>query len=400
MKIAIFGGTFDPFTKAHEAIVNKVLDEKLVDEVIIAPTITNWYRDKNDVWLNDQQRRELCYAASDWIELQRDKRREATKDYSITGRVVVWHRDLDRKMSMPEGPIRDTAVKSWHFIDTLMDIITDRLFDKEDELYVIVGADQLKFFKQWHRWEDILKLAKLIVVNGRNGEFVESDIPHIDIQISQELSGVSATEIRKDYRTKPNGFKEYLKLFKEPPAEQLIYKSPIFNVVLKPDPDEKIGFCPVGINSPEWACILAEKDKQFLMVKQMRYGLMKEFTEFPCGMVEKMENPIYAAKRELCEETGIHLTKGVADLVYLGKYAANPAFMSNYMHYFYVNLDTAEWVQEEQHLDEHEKLELHWKPRKDLLKNRFAWFDGSSVFFAGAVLKMIQKGIARCEEFS
>ncbi len=46
MKLAIFGGTFDPFTKAHEAIVNTVLDEKIADEVIIAPTVTNWYRDK------------------------------------------------------------------------------------------------------------------------------------------------------------------------------------------------------------------------------------------------------------------------------------------------------------------------------------------------------------------
>ena len=55
---------------------------------------------------------------------------------------------------------------------------------------------------------------------------------------------------------------------------------------------------------------------------------------------------------------------------------------------------------EEQHLDEHEKLEVCWKPKKDVLKNRFAWFDASSVFFAGAMLKMIQKGFVRYEEFS
>ena len=46
------------------------------------------------------------------------------------------------------------------------------------------------------------------------------------------------------------------------------------------------------------------------------------------------------------------------------------------------------------------KRELLWKPKKDVLKNKFSWFDGSSVFFAGAVLKMIQKGFVRYEEFS
>ena len=44
MKIGVFGGTFDPFTSAHYEIVNKVLSDKLVDKVIVIPTIVNYYR--------------------------------------------------------------------------------------------------------------------------------------------------------------------------------------------------------------------------------------------------------------------------------------------------------------------------------------------------------------------
>ena len=400
MKYAIFGGTFDPFTKAHEAIVNKLLDKQLVTDVIIAPSITNWYRDKS-VWLDDEQRLDLCFTASEFICGKRTEKFHSTKNPTYyTGNVIVWWRDIRKKLSIPKGQMRDEFCNSWHFINTLFDFRAYYSIEADDTVYVVIGSDQLKFFKQWHRWEDILKLAKLIVVNGRNGEYVDSDIKHIDITIDEEFKDFSASAIRAEYSNKPDGFKQYIKLFKDPPKETVLCKTPIFTLVRKPDPDGDIGFEPVGINSPDWATVIAEKDGKFLMVKQLRYGLMKEFEEFPCGMVEKTENPLYAAKRELLEETGIHLTKGVTDLVYLGKYAANPAFMSNYMHYFYVNLDTSEWVQEEQHLDEHEKLELFWKPKKDLLKNRFAWFDANSVFFAGAMLKMIQKGFVRYEEFS
>ena len=400
MKCAIFGGTFDPFTKAHEAIVNKLLDEQLVTDVIIAPSITNWYRDKS-VWLDDEQRLDLCNTVAEFIYTKRSEKRCAAKDPNYrVGHVGVWWRDIHKKLSIPEGQMRDEFCKSWHFIDTLLDFRYDYNIEPNDTVYVVIGSDQLMFFKQWHRWEDILKLAKLVVVNGRAGEHVDSDIEHIDIAIAEEFKDFSATAIRAEYRNKSDGYKQYAKLFRDPPKETVLCRTPIFTLVRKPDPDGDIGFEPVGINSPDWVTVIAEKDGKFLMVKQLRYGLMKEFEEFPCGMVEKTENPIYAAKRELLEETGIHLTKGVTDLVYLGKYAANPAFMSNYMHYFYVNLDTSEWVQEEQHLDEHEKLEVFWKPKKDVLKNRFAWFDASSVFFAGAMLKMIQKGFVRYEEFS
>lgn len=210
-RFAIFGGTFDPFTPAHEAIAKKViLDARLADTFFIAPTITNWYRNKNDLWLNDEQRVELCKLAAKKISL-----------VCPLSAVKCWAFDVYRKYSFPEGQIRDDFVKSWHYIDTLCDLrssynasgLTDWFKTSDNKWYTVIGADQLKFFKNWHRWEDILKLSTLVVVNGRNGETVESDIPHIDIQIDQSFENVSATKIRNEFRGKENGFEEYKKMF-------------------------------------------------------------------------------------------------------------------------------------------------------------------------------------------
>ena len=211
-KIAIFGGSFDPFTIAHKAIVKQLFDYVDVDEVVISPTVTNWYRNKDDVWLNDTQRIDTIYRAIDDM-------------LSNFHNINLNTYDLQLKYSFDKDEDRETFVKNWHFYDTLVDIRAKygparRIFDgckhEETEFYVVIGADQLEFFKNWYRWEDILKLSKLIVVNNRNGKHIESDIPHIDIEIDKEFWNVSATEIRAKYKTMKDGYEKYLKTFDPP----------------------------------------------------------------------------------------------------------------------------------------------------------------------------------------
>lgn len=56
---------------------------------------------------------------------------------------------------------------------------------------------------------------------------------------------------------------------------------------------------------PGGVVILALKDaKTILLVKQFRYPLKQTVLELPAGKLELNENPDYAAKRELEEETG------------------------------------------------------------------------------------------------
>ena len=386
-KIAIFGGTFDPFHVGHKAIVKQLFDYVGVKEVIISPTVTNWYRNKDDIWLTDNQRINVIY--------------KATNDLSQVHTIGVNTYDLQLKYSFDKVEDQEEFVKNWHFYDTLVDLRARygtalcTLYNdepEETEFYVVIGADQLEFFKNWYRWEDILKLSKLIVVNNRNGKHVESDIPHIDIEIDKEFWNVSATEIRAKYKAMKDGYEKYLRTFDPPQVEKLIKRTPIFDLVSKPAPyEDKPEFRPVGINAPDWVTVIVEKEGQYCCVKQLRYGLMKECEEFIAGQVDEGEQALYAAKRELLEETGIHLTKGVSELQYLGNLAANPAFMNNHMHYFYVNLDTASWVQEKQDLDENEKLEVYWKDKNTVIEDYLK--EHTSVFMAGGLWLMNKKGI-------
>ncbi|MCH5234719.1 MAG: NUDIX hydrolase [Muribaculaceae bacterium] len=56
---------------------------------------------------------------------------------------------------------------------------------------------------------------------------------------------------------------------------------------------------------PDWVNVLAiTKDGKFLMIEQYRHGLQDVFVELVAGVIEKGEEPLNAAKRELLEETG------------------------------------------------------------------------------------------------
>jgi 8-oxo-dGTP pyrophosphatase MutT (NUDIX family) len=194
----------------------------------------------------------------------------------------------------------------------------------------------------------------LIVVNGRDGEDIQLDIPKIDLKIDPKYLSISSTKIREQYKNKDRPIEQYLgDMLSNGVAESIQYTTPIFELVKKTV--YGLDFRPVGINSKDWVSTVVEWNGKYKMVKQLRYGLMTEQTEFPCGMIENGERPIDAAIRELREETGIELCNE-SQIVYLGKYAANPAFMNNFMHYYYVNLDTAEFCQVETEFDEHEDL--------------------------------------------
>lgn len=81
----------------------------------------------------------------------------------------------------------------------------------------------------------------------------------------------------------------------------------------------------------DWVHIIAfNENNEILVTEQYRPGIKKMSLEFPCGSMEKDEDPKEAAIRELKEETGYSFS-----LVYeIGSPATNPATHTNYIHVF------------------------------------------------------------------
>ena len=58
MRVAIFGGSFDPIHRAHMEIIKRLIYELKMDKVIIVPTNVTYYK-KNNQMLTFNERLEL-----------------------------------------------------------------------------------------------------------------------------------------------------------------------------------------------------------------------------------------------------------------------------------------------------------------------------------------------------
>ncbi len=165
-KVGILGGSFNPIHLGHLIVANWVVEEFSLDKIIFIP----------------------CFIQP----------LKSCKDFAESN-----HRLEMIKMAIANNPkfeVSDFEIKrkrKSYTIDTL------RYFKKTFEnLYFIIGADNLNEFHRWKEPDEILKTAKLIVVNRggynvripkklRKVEIYQCKIPAIEI---------SSTNIRERIR--------------------------------------------------------------------------------------------------------------------------------------------------------------------------------------------------------
>jgi len=83
----------------------------------------------------------------------------------------------------------------------------------------------------------------------------------------------------------------------------------------------------------DWALAIAETpDGKLIFINQYRFGIDDFSWEFPAGCIEKGEDPVHAAQRELLEETGY---KGCEALL-LGQCKPNPALQNNTCYFVFI----------------------------------------------------------------
>ncbi len=128
MKIAIFGGAFNPVHKEHFNLARAAVDELGLDKIIIMPTAISPHkrgRPVVDFW----RRFEMCRLAF------ADLKQAEVSNYELT-----------------RGGVSYTCLTSSYF----------RSLYPDDELYFLIGADMLKSFPMWKNPQEILHNLKLV----------------------------------------------------------------------------------------------------------------------------------------------------------------------------------------------------------------------------------------------
>lgn len=364
-RYALFGGTFDPFTPGHRAIVKALLAKKkrdctkLYDKVWIAPTVVNYYRKDKDPWLSDAERCEVI--------------REMLSDFTYDADWKLFDKDILMRSLYVDEDAKDDFARKRRFLDTLIEFKAT-VCQPDDVVDVVIGSDSLWNFNTWYRWEEILRQANIVVVPGRDG----IDLPDIRfkfdiLKIDSRFEDCSATSYRNKYRMfDQNGMSMYINEVVKPEIEgyKMLLKTPIFNVVEGSPVDEVGGLKPIKLKAPDWVMVIVKKNDHFLVERQLRLGPMKMVEEFPCGMVEPNEVPRDAAARELMEETGIAVNPN--RLIPFGEMNPNPAFMDNTMHLFALDLDESKFEECHVKFDEHERIEVLWKHIDSFIRDVFS----------------------------
>lgn len=167
MRIAIYGGSFNPMHRGHEQIVEYILKNLDMDKIIIVPVGIPSHRENN--LEQSDTRLKIC--------------REIFKDNS--------------KIEVSDIEIKSDG-KSYTY-DTLIKLI--EVYGKNNEFFEIIGEDSLKNFKTWKNYKELLKICKLIVFRRNDDEDKEIDKEFFKnsniIILKNEYYNYSSTEIRE-----------------------------------------------------------------------------------------------------------------------------------------------------------------------------------------------------------
>ena len=166
MRIAIYGGSFNPIHIGHEKIVDYVLNNLNMDKIIIIPVGIPSHRENN-------------------LE-QSDTRLKICKEI-FKGNKKIEVSDIEIKS---EG-------KSYTY-DTLLKLMD--LYGENNEFFEIIGEDSLKNLKTWKNYEELLKICKFIVFRRKDDKNIQIDEEFLNnkniIILENEYYDISSTEIR------------------------------------------------------------------------------------------------------------------------------------------------------------------------------------------------------------
>lgn len=156
MKIAIYGGTFDPIHHGHLILAREALEQLGLDKVIFVPAAISPF--KNPPIASADIRHSMLQAA-------------------IKGDVTYTVNDCELRRPPPS-----------YTIDTVEEI---RAHIPDAEIYVLIGDDNVTELSKWRRFPELEKMVRFVVLDRTSRSADHS------YQIIRRRIDISATEIRK-----------------------------------------------------------------------------------------------------------------------------------------------------------------------------------------------------------
>lgn len=115
------------------------------------------------------------------------------------------------------------------------------------------------------------------------------------------------------------------------------------------------------IHHPGGAAVVAIDARQHVcLLRQFRHAANGWLWELPAGKIDNREPPLQTAQRELREEAGVTAQQWDS----LADYVASPGVFTEVVHLFLAT----ELTMTKAALEEHEVLEVHWKPLRDVVQ--------------------------------
>ncbi|MBZ7938889.1 nicotinate (nicotinamide) nucleotide adenylyltransferase [Campylobacter sp. W0014] len=176
MKIALFGGSFDPPHKGHNAVIEEALKTIDIDQLIIMPTFINPF--KKEFFADEEKRLE-------WV----------IKLWGNLDKVKICDFEIKQKRPVP-------SIESVEYLYKIY---------RPSKFYFLIGADHLEKLYLWHQFEKLASLVEFVIAKRDNIEIPEQfkDLK-TDIKIASsfirntlntdEVCGKIKDEVRNYYK--------------------------------------------------------------------------------------------------------------------------------------------------------------------------------------------------------
>ncbi|RXJ85209.1 nicotinate (nicotinamide) nucleotide adenylyltransferase [Arcobacter sp. CECT 8985] len=157
MRIAVFGGSFDPPHIAHEKIVNIALEQLDIDKIFIVPTYLNPFKD--DFHLKPEKRFSLL-----------------TRLFKDNKKVIISDYEINQKRKVP-------SFETIQFLKHRYNI---------SKIYFIIGTDNYSNLNKWYKYEELKNEVEFVIAK-RIGFLNENldKIKTLDVDID-----ISSTHLR------------------------------------------------------------------------------------------------------------------------------------------------------------------------------------------------------------